>query len=197
MIIIMNESRFNKHCAEIIAHYYGIASQNILVYPLHFFSKTEHPQKEPLFILDLDTDGHFQENKIPHLFAMELNMREVMNNVDDIYLLVSDVNVNKRLSVFANRFAKELTQLEDRRIRVHILTSLNYDMTFVVAPDSERKWQLYGIYEEDFLSNNLNLNLDTLHNFKNKNLVWEGEDILQCLNDPQNTYYGVSYAWSK
>lgn len=197
MIILMNESKLNKQCADIITQFYGIADQNILYYPLNFFSKSKQAQSEPLFIIDMDANGYFQENNAPDLLAMRLNVMEISNDINDIYLLVSDVNVNKKLPTFANRFAKALSQLEERTIEVHIPTSLNYDVTFVDPLHHLGKWQVYGIYKEELSNNSEKICLDTLQKLKNKMLLWEGDDILQFLNDPQKTYSGVSYVWPR
>lgn len=192
MIILMSESEINKRCAEMIAKKYHI-SKDICHYPYELDKLTK--SEEPLFIIDLDANSRFQTYMVAVPFAVRLCVREIATHLNDIYLLVSDINLDNRLSTFAYHLAKSLNEQTSQDIAVHVPAVLDHHATLVVPPLDSEQWRIYGIDDEHMPDNIENLTLDAWQKVKHKTLLWEGYDIQKWLDDPQKTYTGIAYSW--
>lgn len=194
MIILMSNSEINKRSAERIVNYYNV-SNDFCFYPTDLL-KLNH-SKEPLFVIDLDANNNFQKYIVAVPFAIRLSVRAIASQVSDIYLLVSDVNIKSRLPSFAYHLAKNLNEKSEQPISVHIPTVLDHDVTLVVPPAKLEQWKIYGMSEQHLPENVADYNFAAWQKVKNKTLLWEGDDILQWLNDPQKTYTGIAYSWKE
>lgn len=190
MIIIMSDSEINQRSAESLSNNYDLVN-HIYRYPFDEFFTVN--RNEPIVVIDLDADSRFQNTVVPELFATRMIARKIFDESSDLYLLVSDITLDKSLQVFANKLTKDILKKTQRKVVIHIPTDFSHFGTLVVPPESGKHWKIYGLKSEDLLVPNLSLNV--LTQAKNKTLVWEGDDILQWLNLPEKLYTS-DFTWS-
>ncbi|MHB1949429.1 MAG: hypothetical protein ACYCQI_15105 [Gammaproteobacteria bacterium] len=190
MLIIMRDSKINQRSAEIIAKKYGLDT-HIYRYPFdEFFTGNRN---EPIVVIDLDADGHFQHTFVPEFFATRMSVRNMFDEINDIYLLVSNITLDKSLKVFATKLSNDILKKTQKKITIHIPVDFHHFGILVVPPENDEHWKVYGLNSNDLRVSNLSL--DVLAQTKNKTLIWEGDDILQWLDLPE-MLYAANHSWS-
>lgn len=145
--------------------------------------------EDKCFIVDIE-QTYVTKKTTPEKFTSQLI---ITNSIKDIYLLVSEITQRHSLVVFANLLARELAEHHDKQIKVHVISSLNFDITFLIPPNKNSKnWQVYGVNPDNEIEHPT---VAMLSKLAEKKLIWEGGDILDWMNSPQQTLSGVSYVW--
>lgn len=132
------------------------------------------------FIVDIE-QKFFKKNITPEQYAADLMKSGLPDFIKDIYLFTSEIEPNHFMAVFAHHLARCFAEFHGRKINVHISSYLSSEITHIIPPENNNgSWKIYGMSRE---------------NLQSKKLIWEGKNILEWMNDPQQTYSGRAYAW--
>lgn len=175
MLILMNKSDNNQKSAECIQTYHADAEDS-----------------SKCFVIDIE-QKFFKKNITPDQFATQLLNLKLPASIQDIYLLTSEIEKDHFLSVFAHHLSQVFSKNHHRKINVHIPTYLSKEMTLIVPPEGKNSWKIYGINRSDLPQSDPSFN--TILEAPNKQLIWEGNNIFEWMNDPQQTYNGIAYVW--
>lgn len=136
------------------------------------------PKLESCAIIDINDKNQLSKNILtPELLVEKLIQIKLPQSIKDIYLLVSEVSSEYPLSVYAHNLSKILSEKLHHQIKTHIVSSLNYDMSIINFSSEEPIWKVYGETNEQ------------------KTLLWEGDNILDFMNSPQQTFDGKAYVF--
>lgn len=190
MILLVNDSSLNLNIAQLLNNQRPDSSKETISYLFSNDSSLSATKDSSVTLMDLRSDGMFQEGFFGIGVAKLLLSKGLSSTVTQIDLMVSDVLKKSSLSVFAGELAQQLNALSQGKINVQVRAfyDLNYDATFIMPPsDTSQEWSIYGI---NFSENNPNLllNLETLSRVDNKHLIWQGTDIREALKD--KIFYG-------
>jgi hypothetical protein len=194
MIILMSSDLVNLEAAKLLKA--SVIGESICTFP--DINLRENKDKE-ITLIDLNADGAFQALWTPEILATQLISHGLNNRVQTINLLISDMDINRSMFTFAQYFCNSLQQ-QGISVQVQIVADLSY-ITFINPPTSEdKKWQIYSILVADFIKdlgdkkfevervNKINrepqtnaLSHDLLMNYPKKELLWQGEKILEWL----------------
>lgn len=144
------------------------------------------------FIVDIE-QHYFKKNITPEKFVAQLIQSKLPDSIQDIYLLTSEIEADHFLAIFSHHVSRIFSEKYKRKITVHVPTYLSCDMTLIVPDKEKNSWKVYGINRSDLTADEKSF--DKLLLTKNKKSVWEGQDLLEWMNDPQHAYQGISYAW--
>lgn len=146
---------------------------------------------EHLVILDLRANGEFQAMFEAKIFAQRLHEMGLSRSIKTIDLLVSDIGSDDEISdsipQFAASLANTLQESFQIKVTVRIISDTNFRTTLLVPPSSDTndEWLIYGI--NDSLQPQ-QMNYKKLINYENKNILWQGKDIMTWLNHPQRNF---------
>lgn len=133
---------------------------------------------ESCAIIDIHDKSQLSKNKLtPERLVDKLIQHELPQSMKDLYLIVSEVSSEYPLSVFAHNLSKILSEKLHHQINTHIVSSLNYDMSIINFSSEEPIWQVYGETNGKMT------------------LIWEGNNILDFMNSPQQTFDGKAYVF--
>lgn len=194
MIIIMKESEINRKAAEALMRIYNIS--NLYLYS-DAILKMREDDSSYCIIIDFNDESHLAKNSIsPQQFSAKLMAAGLPKTVKHVYLLVSEVSAEYPLSAYAHHFALNFAEVFQRKIAVHTVSSLNFEMS-VLALSSKETWQIYGLRKENLPTAIEEASSELLPKINNKKLIWEGENILDYMQSPQQTFDGTAYVWSQ
>ena len=128
MIIVTTPNKMNCETAEFfqtLIQYYPDMNLNVA-------------DGDTLFVLDLNYNGDFQRHLSPDLFVEQLIKKGLPVHIKNIDLIVSDINPQKKLSVFAQEMVNYLNKKNhERAMTVHVITDLNYKITMIDPPKAD------------------------------------------------------------
>ena len=111
MIVIFSNSRRNLAATDAL-----IAEHQQSVFNYHKLSRTIDFDKtktdDTLILLDLDADGTVQNLLAPEIVARSLYDSKLLNHIKSIKILVSDINPNYPMSVYAWELSKAILELD-------------------------------------------------------------------------------------
>lgn len=159
-----------------------------------YLQKNHHDAEDKLhcFVIDIEQQ-FFRKNITPEQYAAELIKSILPHSIHDLYLLTSEIEQNHFMAVFAHQLSQALLELHHRKINVHIPTYLSCEMTLIVPAKENDPWKIYGINHSNL--NQTDLSYEKILAEKDKEIIWEGNDILEWMNNPQQTYNGSAYVW--
>ncbi len=173
MLILMNKNENNQKAAEYLQKIHADADD------------------KRYFVIDIE-QHFFKKNITPEEYAANLIESGLPDSIQDIYLLTSEITQDHFMAVFAHHLARCFAEFHHRTINIHIPSYLSCEITLIVPP-IENQWKIYGINRSDLT--HAELSFATIFAEKNKNLIWEGSDLLEWMNDPQQTYSCKTYVW--
>jgi hypothetical protein len=146
--------------------------------------------KNRYVIVDID-QSFFTKNLSPDKFASQLITEGLSPDIQDIYLIVSEIENDHPLGVFAQQLTTILAERYQRKIKIHIPSYFSCYKTLLVPPDEDNKWRIFGINETNKNS------YESLLINQNKKCVFENENLFEWLNNPQQTFDSVDYVWGE
>jgi hypothetical protein len=145
------------------------------------------------FVVDIDQQ-FFTAQLSPEDFISYLLKNTDISLIRDIYLIVSEIQPNHPLGVFAHHLSRMLLEFHQKKINVHVISYLSSDVTLLVPPNQQDKqWKIVGINEE----NSKNLSYENLLANKNQKELFKNANLLVWLDDPQQTFDGTAYVWGE
>lgn len=175
MLILMNQNTNNQRSAEFLqSNHLGSDDQS------------------HCFVIDIEQQ-FFKKNITPEQFVTQLLESGLPDSIQDIYLLTSEIEQNHFLAVFAHYLSRIFAEHHRRMINVHVPTYLSCEMTLIVPSAENNHWKIYGINRSEVEQNDLSY--ENILAAKNKKMIWEGNNLLDWMNDPQQTYNGRTYTW--
>jgi hypothetical protein len=147
------------------------------------------------FIIDVDQQ-FFTKELSPEAFATYLMEKIDFLPTQDIYLVVSEIHPGHSLGVFAHHLSRILSEHYQKKINIHIPSYQSSSVTFIVPPDSqEQQWKIFGVNDANL--KNKNVSYETLLENENKHCIFANENLLEWMNDPQQTFDGTAYVWGE
>lgn len=131
--------------------------------------------EDKLIVIDLKVPTKI-ENTSPELLVAKL-IPLVTDKVKDIYLVTPELSRENLMSVYAHKLAAYFAEVYQIQLLVHIVSSLEFDSTLISM--QEENFQIHGVSSST----------------QTKKMIWEGQDILSYMDDPQRSFTGVSYVW--
>lgn len=175
MIILLKDNEINNLAAQAlnkIAKHTGM-SHTKYTYPFNPFKQFTLSKNNQCFIIDIGENNLFQSLLNPEQFGIELINAKFPKTITDIYLVASEDTSHNSLIKFAHHLAKFLSKKAETEIFVHTVSEINYIQTNVSI--ALGGWTICGMRDGK------------------KELLWEGQDILQWLSHPQRTFTGKNF----
>ena len=189
MIIVTTPNKMNCETAEFfqtLIQYYPDMNLNVA-------------DGDTLFVLDLNYNGDFQRHLSPDLFVEQLIKKGLPVHIKNIDLIVSDINPQKKLSVFAQEMVNYLNKKNhERAMTVHVITDLNYKITMIDPPKADSSlWKVYGFKKLIFIPSKNEEAYRALLKEQSKILLWEGADITQWLRLSRQREFEASFTLAR
>ena len=178
MIITLSSSTLNKHCAALLAKQLHLTNVSD-IFALAF--NTVPPSSNSLFILDVDAQPILISRFKPEELAKYLIEAGLPRSIKHIYLIMSDIDRDNNLVTYAHELALNFSEYYQRKMVVHIPSQLSYDFTLLTCPSKSDLWEIHGFNKQQESQSPI--------------LLWQGIDLVGYMNDEQQTYTGISYAW--
>lgn len=175
MLIMMDNSSVNQLGAQGLQR----IRENLVVQEFGMLTEVEKPDSE-LIILDLNADGECQRLCDPESFVEELMCLGLLKNITAIHLIISDVLPKAPILPFAAQLAAACLKALSREIPITVPSGLSSGMVLVCPPATDDAWRIYHIATPNLKSASFfaNPNYAQLEKVQDKDLIWEGKDIL-------------------
>lgn len=157
---------------------------------IQFYPDIDLSKIKDTHLVLLDTDGFVQNYLSPSVLADLLLNQFKLNEsqVKSIELLFSDMIPNNILAQYAQSLADELIDTAGNHYKIYVPINVNYTVTFISPDLSLKKWQFYGVKDEQ-LHQEMVSSIELLSQNPNKKLLWEGENICDWLiKNPQHEF---------
>lgn len=189
MIIVTTPNKMNCETAEFfqtLIQYYPDMNLNVA-------------DGDTLFVLDLNYNGDFQRHLSPDLFVEQLIKKGLPEHIKNIDFIVSDINPQKKLSVFAQEMVNYLNKKHhERAMTIHVITDLNYKITMIDPPKADSSlWKVYGFKKLIFIPSKNEEAYRALLKEQSKILLWEGADITQWLRLSKQREFEASFTLTR
>ncbi len=108
------------------------------------------PEDDTLTIIDLNANGNLQRLYAPRIMAQRLNTIGVLEHINTIQLLISDIMPEKSMQGFATDLSRKLVALKpETTITVRVPADF-LNCTLILPPESPQEtWSLYSCSSDD------------------------------------------------
>lgn len=105
------------------------------------------PSDNTLILLDLSADGKTQSSIAPWLIVEDLNAHSILQYINSVQIIISDVSPSMPITGFAWELCKEIVKAShDSQLSVSFSANLDDSPTLIEPPSStEGKWIIYNI----------------------------------------------------
>lgn len=155
-------------------------------------SKMNNLKDNQCFVIDIDASCGFSEFTAD-FFARQLMQCHLPSTVKDIYMIVSDMKSHHAIMTFAQGLSIAFARDYQKKINIHVVSSLNFDVTLIVPSEKNNKWVVYGFDDTE----NSFESYDDANVIQNKKILFEGENILDWMDNNQRILNGINYVWSE
>ena len=167
----MSDSKENNAAAASLAPY---CHEKIVL--INHLQQGLNEAGDQLILLNIDKEDKLVRYLDPATFAETLLKNGLPPSVESIIFLVSDINQDENLCTFSRFFIKRLEKEFAHPLAAYIPTNIYYASTLIEPPSKKSlNWQVLGIKEKPTQSK---LDFSWFSPIKNKELLWEGADIL-------------------
>lgn len=141
MIIQFSDDEKNKRAIEALK-----AEQHHEIYDFFDLGKTDQSDNT-LILLDLSADGTTQGLIEPSILAEELNDRAFLNHVKIIKLLISDIDPNMPMHVYASELCASILNLKPESSIPIMYIGENDDIMSLIEPPtpSQQSWIVHSL----------------------------------------------------
>jgi hypothetical protein len=193
MLLVMTQNELDKNAGIILSRFYD---DHELYYFTDWTVKLNGSHHSKLILVDVSDDSQIGKHKIiPEVLANKLMDLGLPESINDIYLVTNEYSSDNLLSVYAHELSRAFAQNFQRKIAVHVPSSLNFDIS-MVCYDKENVFQIIGINNSKKLKLPKKLTMKSVAKIEEKEIIWEGNDILKWMDDPQQVFTEVSYVWA-